>query len=137
MRKRIWHVGKTAPSNLNYAVMFEFRSFSLYTKARSLHRELFNLAKSLKNENRFAKDQLSRASMSVVLNIAEGSSRFTDKERKYYFTVARGSVIECVAILDLLTDQEIINEEQQEKLIAQADEISRMLFSIIRKASQI
>ena len=116
--------------------MYEFISFSLYTKARSLHRELFNLAKSLKNENRFAKDQLSRASMSVVLNIAEGSSRFTDKERKYYFTVARGSVIECVAILDLLTDQEIINEEQQEKLIAQADEVSRMLFSIIRKASQ-
>lgn len=111
--------------------------FSLYTKARSLHRELFNLAKSLKNENRFAKDQLSRASISIVLNISEGSSWFTDQERKYYFPVARGSVIECAAILDLLTDQDIINEEQQEKLIAQADEISRMLFSIIRKASQI
>ena len=111
--------------------------FSLYTKARSLHRELFNLAKSLKNENRFAKDQLSRASISIVLNISEGSSWFTDQERKYYFPVARGSVIECVAIWDLLTDQDIINEEQQEKLIAQADEISRMLFSIIRKASQI
>ena len=94
------------------------------------------MAKSLNTENRFAKDQLSRASMSIVLNIAEGSSRFTDKERKYFFTVARGSVIECVAILDLLTDQKIISEEQQAQLIAQADEISRMLFSMIRKANQ-
>jgi four helix bundle protein len=115
--------------------MFEFRSFSLYLKARFLYKELFKLAKLLKAENRFAKDQLLRASMSVVLNIAEGSSRFTDKERKYFFTVARGSAIECVAILDLLTDQEIIHEEKQEQLIAQADEISRMLFSMIRKNS--
>ncbi len=126
----------TASSIFNNADMFEFRSFSLYTKARVLYKELFNLAKSLNTENRFTKDQLSRASMSIVLNIAEGSSRFTDKERKYFFTVARGSVIECVAILDLLTDQKIISEEQQAKLIAQADEISRMLFSMIRKANQ-
>ena len=126
----------TASSIFNNADMFEFRSFSLYTKARSLYKDLFNLAKSLNTENRFTKDQLSRASMSIVLNIAEGSSRFTDKERKYFFTVARGSVIECVAILDLLTDQKIISEEQQAQLIAQADEISRMLFSMIRKANQ-
>jgi len=125
----------TATSNFNNAGMFEFRSFSLYTKARCLYKELFNLAKSLNAENKFAKDQLSRASMSVVLNIAEGSSRFTDKERKYFFTVARGSVIECVAILDVLRDQEIMQEERQEQLIAQADEISRMLFSMIRKNS--
>src|SRR5262245_57281304 len=48
-------------------------------------------------------DQLDRASISIVLNIAEGVGRSTPRDQARTFTIARGSAIECLAVLDLLT----------------------------------
>src|SRR5262245_2757168 len=47
-------------------------------------------------------DQLDRASISVPLNIAEGSGRSTPRERARAYTIARGSAVECLACLDLI-----------------------------------
>ncbi|RYZ90670.1 MAG: four helix bundle protein [Proteobacteria bacterium] len=47
-------------------------------------------------------DQLGRASLSIPLNIAEGNGRFHEAERKQYFRIARGSIFECVAIVQAL-----------------------------------
>jgi len=47
-------------------------------------------------------DQLDRASISVPLNIAEGSGRSTPRERARHYTIARGSAVECLACLDLI-----------------------------------
>ncbi|PWH85221.1 four helix bundle protein [Brumimicrobium oceani] len=46
------------------------------------------------NFDRYANDQLGRASFSVTLNIAEGSGKFSKKDRKNYFTTARASIFE-------------------------------------------
>jgi len=47
-------------------------------------------------------DQLDRASISAVLNIAEGAGRSTPRERARHYTIARGSALESLACLDLL-----------------------------------
>jgi four helix bundle protein len=47
-------------------------------------------------------EQLDRASISVPLNIAEGSGRMTPRERVRHYAIARGSAVECLACLDLL-----------------------------------
>ncbi len=47
-------------------------------------------------------DQLDRARASILLNIAEGNGRFTPADRCRFFDMARGSVLECAACLDLL-----------------------------------
>jgi four helix bundle protein len=47
-------------------------------------------------------DQLDRASISTVLNIAEGAGRSTPRERARHYTIARGSALESLACLDLL-----------------------------------
>ena len=47
------------------------------------------------------KDQLRRAAASIVLNLAEGSGRFGQKDRKRFYHIAFGSLRECQAILDL------------------------------------
>lgn len=49
-----------------------------------------------------AKDQLDRASTSVVLNLAEGNGKRSHPDRCRYFDIARGSVVECAACLDVL-----------------------------------
>lgn len=48
------------------------------------------------------RDQLDRASVSIVLNIAEGTGRFTPAEKAHFYLIARGSAMECVAAISLL-----------------------------------
>ena len=47
------------------------------------------------------RDQLDRASSSIVLNIAEGCGRFARAEKAHFYLIARGSALECVAAFDL------------------------------------
>jgi hypothetical protein len=49
-----------------------------------------------------AKDQLDRASTSIVLNLAEGNGKRSHPDRCRYFDIARGSALECAACLDVL-----------------------------------
>src|SRR5690349_8809318 len=50
-----------------------------------------------------ARDQLDRASTSIVLNLAEGNGKFTAADRCRFFDISRGSTLECAAALDVLT----------------------------------
>jgi len=84
------------------------------------------------NFDRTTNDQLRRASFSIMLNIAEGSSRFSNKDRKNFMVVARGSAFECAAILEYLYEISEINEEEFKKNTNNLEEISRMLFSLIQ-----
>jgi four helix bundle protein len=48
------------------------------------------------------RDQLERASASIVLNTAEGLGRFSPPDKARFFTIARGSAMECASIVDVL-----------------------------------
>lgn len=48
------------------------------------------------------RDQLERASVSIVLNIAEGAGRRSRRDKARFYTMARGSAMECAAVLDVL-----------------------------------
>ncbi|MBX7052006.1 MAG: four helix bundle protein [Flavobacteriales bacterium] len=77
-------------------------------------------------------NQILRASLTVPLNIAEGSAKFSKADRKNYFITARGSVFECVAILDILMDENLITKGEFANYALNADELLRMLFTMIR-----
>jgi four helix bundle protein len=51
------------------------------------------------------RDQLDRASTSIVLNLAEGNGKFTSPDRCHFFDIARGSALECAAALDVLASK--------------------------------
>jgi four helix bundle protein len=59
-----------------------------------------------------AKDQLDRASTSVVLNIAEGNGKRSHPDRCRYFDSARGSGVECAACLDVLRVKGLVSPEE-------------------------
>ena len=77
------------------------------------------------------KDQLTRASSSIALNIAEGTGRFTKGEKKNFYVMSRGSVYECVAVLQILRKQNRIQSEYYEKFYNNLEDLSKMLTSLI------
>jgi four helix bundle protein len=111
--------------------MFDFCKLDVYQKAKTFC-ILMNKLISNGNFDRTTNDQLRRASFSIMLNIAEGSSRFSNKDRKNFMVVARGSAFECAAILEYLYELSEINEEEFKKNTNNLEEISRMLFSLIQ-----
>ena len=81
--------------------MFGFEKLDTYKKAREFNLEIRKDILSNEKLDRVSKDQLRRAARSIMLNIAEGSSRFSKADERNFYVISRGSAIECVAILDL------------------------------------
>jgi len=112
--------------------MFNFENLSAYRKAKA-----FNLKIKSKIINKavidlVAKDQLRRASLSVVLNIAEGTSRFSIADKRNFYIISRGSLIECIAILDLLCEDNQVDPVLFKELYTSGEEISKMLYTMIK-----
>jgi four helix bundle protein len=115
--------------------MFDFQKLEVYKKSKIFHISCKKLISDYALDS-FVKDQLGRASFSIPLNIAEGSGVFSKPYRKNYFTTARASVFECVAILDILSDEAKRPAEVVEQYQKQADELSRILFSMIKNLAR-
>ena len=54
------------------------------------------------------RDQLDRASSSVLLNIAEGRGRSARPDKAHFYLIARGSAMECAAVLDVLLNRDLV-----------------------------
>jgi four helix bundle protein len=67
-----------------------------------------------------------------MLNIAEGSSRFSNKDRKNFMVVARGSAFECAAIMEYLVETKEIVQDVFDDYEKKLEEISKMLFGLIK-----
>jgi len=69
------------------------------------------------------RDQLRRASLSVVLNLAEGAGRWGKKDQTRFYRIALGSFREMEACLDILKVR--VNEDTRRKLVASLIKLSR------------
>lgn len=107
--------------------MFDFEKLDVYKKAKAFNSGIRQLLTSVKLD-----DQLRRAAFSIVLSLAEGSGRFTKPDRRNLYVIARSSNFECIANLDVLKDESLIEEDEFGEFYNQADELSRMLFAMIK-----
>jgi four helix bundle protein len=111
--------------------MFDFCKLDVYQKAKTFCILMHKLISAGKLD-RTTNDQLRRASFSIMLNIAEGSSRFSNKDRKNFMVVARGSAFECAAIVEYLYEVSEIEKDAYVNYTNNLEEISKMLFGLIR-----
>lgn len=112
--------------------MYDFEKFPVYLLAEEVYKTILRLLernKILFNIN----DQLERAGSSILLNIAEGAGKYSKKDKKKYYAIARGSAQECVAILRLLRIRKLIKESEYEDYYAKLTIITKMLSGLIRK----
>lgn len=90
---------------------------NVFQYSKSLALECYRITKLFPQEERFAmSQQIRRAALSVHLNIAEGSSRKSAAERKRYFEIARGSVIEVDAAIGISFELHYVDLQQLKPL---------------------
>jgi four helix bundle protein len=94
------------------------QNFNAYQIAKKIHLS----CKTLK-VSRLLRDQLLRASSSIVLNTAEGSGKRTLPDQRRFYSNALGSLRECQAILDL-------EEVQDKQLLQSMDDLGAILYTL-------
>src|SRR5919106_94608 len=97
-RRRRRRRRQPASAAADNAGMFHFQTLDVYKCAIEFLPIAYGLAKLLDSE---MSSQLRRAALSINLNIAEGTGRFSRDERRFMIT-ARGSAFECAAVLDAM-----------------------------------
>ncbi len=99
-----------------------------WQKARELVREIYKIAAegSLARDFGF-RDQIRRAAVSSMSNVAEGFARKSDKEFARFLDIARGSAIEVQSLLYVALDVHYIDGDEFEKLSRLADEAASLI----------
>ena len=109
----------------------EHERLSVYRKALSFL-ELLETLGSLPGEYDL-RDQLKRASSSLILNIAEGASRQSPADKRRFYPIARGSLGEVGAALDILRIRRRISPARHAELRTALLEIARMIGALVRR----
>jgi four helix bundle protein len=118
--------------------MGHFKDLKAWQHARTLAVESQAAIKRLPaSEHDALADQWRRAAYSVVLNIAEGASRRGGKEFARHLTIARSSLDEIEAILDLVVGLSYLRREEVAKLEAIRDECAKTVYGLLRKLGTV
>jgi four helix bundle protein len=116
--------------------MFPYENLEVYKKAYSTNQKVYRLLKGNKSIPGYARDQLGRAAFSIMLNISEGSAKFSNKDRRNFYVTARGSAFESASVINFLNDEDEIPSDLCKELISNLEEISRMLFTMIKNLEE-
>ena len=110
-----------------------FEDMDAWKKARELTKAIYKVTAQGKIATDFSlKDQLRRASLSIMANIAEGFERGGNKEFRQFLAQAKGSVGEVKSLLYVALDAGLTSSEQFQQITALADDASRLLAGFLR-----
>jgi four helix bundle protein len=112
---------------------FRFRDFAIYQDARAFRKLIRTQLQDFPQDEKFRLvDQLYRSSLSIVLNIAEGSAKGTDKDFARFLSMSVASVNEVVAGLDIAMDDGLVTEETMRELESEAERLAKKIGSFIQ-----
>ncbi|MHB1351379.1 MAG: four helix bundle protein [Desulfobulbaceae bacterium] len=108
----------------------QFEDVIAWQKARKLTSSVYKQFKECKDYG--FRDQICRAAVSIMNNIAEGSERQTKKELKQFLYIAKGSCAEVRSMLHLANDLMYISPNQYKQLQDGSIEIAKILSGLIK-----
>ena len=92
--------------------LFGFEKFDVYQSSIKFAKNMYSKTQNFPKSEQFGlTSQLRRASFSIPLNIAEGYSKYSKKEKKRHYRIAKGSAHECIPGLTLSFELDYITEE--------------------------
>ncbi len=112
---------------------YGFEKLEVWQRARELVKEIYLISNQFPSDERYGlTSQLRRAAISVSSNIAEGSTRWSKKDKARFYEIAFGSLMEVLNQLILAQDLEYLDTDILESLRPKIDSVGRMLNSLYR-----
>ena len=108
-----------------------FEEVRAWQEARELAKYVYGVAKTCPDYG--FRDQIQRAAVSVMNNIAEGFERNSDKEFKQFLYIAKGSCGEVRSMVYLALDLKYISEKQFSNYLQHSEKVSQLISGFIKK----
>lgn len=113
---------------------FRFQKFPIYPEIRNFIKKVYLLVEKLPSSEKYElSSQVRRAAVSILLNLAEGSAKKSDAEFNRFILISIGSLGEIVAILDILYDLTLINNQIRVEYTAECEKLAQQLYGFSRK----
>jgi four helix bundle protein len=110
---------------------FRFLEFKVYKDAKEYFKSILLISERIKNYS--FRDQIRRASLSIMLNIAEGSAKKSDIEFARFLEISIGSLNEVVACIDIMKELKKIDAIEHNNIMIKSEELAKQLGGFIKK----
>lgn len=119
-------------------MVYSFEKLEVWEKSRELVKEIYQLTQQFPNDERFGlTNQMRRAIVSVSSNIAEGSTRHSNKDKARFYEIAFGSLIEVLNQLILAEDLEYFPSEKLNSIRPKIEAAARMLNALHKSTHKL
>jgi len=118
-------------------MIYSFEKLRVWQKSKHLVKFVYRITSKFPNEEKYGlTSQLRRAAVSVSSNIAEGSARKSQKEKRRFYNIAYGSLIEVLNQLLIAQELDYLNGEKIKIIRSNISEISWMLTSLYKTTGE-
>ncbi|OGX18173.1 MAG: hypothetical protein A3I71_04600 [Omnitrophica WOR_2 bacterium RIFCSPLOWO2_02_FULL_63_16] len=112
--------------------IFDFERLEVYQKSLEFLLSIYRITRPLPREYQFSlADQLRRAGLSILNNLAEGSGKLSKKEKAQFYKTSLNSARECVPMLTVLVREKQIVEGTHQTMREEVVHIANMLGRLI------
>ena len=107
---------------------FSFEKLNVWIDSKELIKLIYNVTKEFPSEEKFGlTNQLRRASVSIASNLAEGTSRHTNKDKAHFTTLSFSSLMEVLNQIIIARELDFLNEENYQILRLEIEKVSNKL----------
>ncbi len=110
-----------------------FKDILAWQKAKVLTTDIYREFQSCRDFS--FRDQIQRASLSIMNNIAEGYAKRSDKSFRNFLAIAKGSAAEVESMLIIAPELGYLTDEKMKELLDRTEEISKVITGFMRKLS--
>jgi len=111
---------------------YKFENLDVWKLARQFTNVIYKITKNFSKDEQFGlTSQIRRASVSIILNIAEGSDRKSDADYARFLKISKGSLDEVIAGCYIALDQEMITQKQFEFIYESSHNHAKKLNTLI------
>lgn len=110
-----------------------FEGLRVWQQSRTFVNSIYDIMEEVRDYG--FRDQIQRAAVSIMNNIAEGSESGSDAKYVNFLQISRGSCSEVRSMLYLCLDRKMINQETFDKLKSEAISISNQIYRLIESIS--
>ncbi|MDE1206949.1 four helix bundle protein [Tenacibaculum larymnensis] len=114
--------------------MRNFRNLNVWKQGIEIVKRVYNLSEKLPSEEKFGlRSQITRATISIPSNIAEGASRNSEIEFKRFLEISMGSLFEVETQLIIIGELGFISSEELKPIFELLEKEAKMINSLINK----